>query len=176
MANVTTTDEDKLIARYIELDQHRPTPDHARIKGYGMNVWALIGALGGDDGDVAEVARSYRVPVEVVLAALAYYRRHRKCIDVLVRVNRGDRVELGGDPLVLKHIELDPDWDSEDDARIKGHGMHVWALIGEYKGAGGDIAEVAAAYRVPVEIVEAALAYYRLHKDAIDCRLAANRA
>jgi uncharacterized protein (DUF433 family) len=54
--------------------------------------------------------------------------------------------------------------------------MNVWALIGEYKGAGGDIDEVAAAYRVPVEVVEAALAYYRLHQDAIDWRLAANMA
>ena len=64
----------------------------------------------------------------------------------MIRANQGDRVDLGNDPLLLKHIELDPDWDSEDDARIKGYGMNVWALIGAYKGADGDIDKVAAAY------------------------------
>lgn len=172
MAN-TMTDE-KLIVRYVEIDRLRPSAAQARIKGYGMNVWALIAALGGDDGDVAEVARSYQVPVEVVLAALAYYQRHKTCIDVLIRAHRGDRVDLGDDPLVLKHIELDPDWDGADAARIKDHGMNVWALIGAYNGADGDIGVVAGDYGVPVEVVEAALAYYRLHRDAIDCRLAAN--
>jgi uncharacterized protein (DUF433 family) len=176
MADTTTTTEEKLIARYIEPDRHRPSADQARIKGYGMNVWALIGALGTENGDVAGVARAYAVPDEVVQAALAYYRRHKTCIDVLIRANSGGRVELGDDPLILKHIALDPDWDSEADARIKGYGMNVWALIGEYKAIGGDIEEVATAYRVPVEVVQAALAYYHEHKDAIDCRLAANMA
>jgi len=176
MANRTATGEDRLIEKWIEPNPHRPSADQARIKGYGMNVWALIGALGTEDGDLAGVARAYAVPVEVVQAALAYYRRHKTCIDVLIRANSGGRVELSDDPLILKHIALDPDWDSAADARLKGYGMNVWALIGEYKATGGDIEEVARAYRVPAEVVQAALAFYHEHKDAIDCRLAANMA
>ena len=77
MANTTATAEEQLIERYIEIDPRRRSADWARIKGYGMNVWALIGALGGDEASpaIAEVARGYDVPAEVVQAALAYYRR-----------------------------------------------------------------------------------------------------
>jgi uncharacterized protein (DUF433 family) len=176
MANTTATDEERLIAKHVELDRSRPSPDQARIKRYGMNGWALIGALGGDEDNIEEVARGYRVPVEVVRAALAYYRRHKTCIDVLIRANSGEPVELGDDPLIREYIELVPDWGSEDDARIKGRGVQVWALIGALDGDEGNAEKVARKYRLPFEAMEAALAYYRLHKDATDCRLAAHRA
>jgi uncharacterized protein (DUF433 family) len=178
MASTTTTAEERLIEKYIEIDPRRRSADWARIKRHGMNVWALIGALGGDESAlaIAEVARGYGVPAVVVHAALAYYRRNKPCIDVILRANSGERVELGDDPLVLKYIQIDPDWDSEDDARIMGHGVQVWALIGALDGNESDVEEVARDYRIPLEAMEAALAYYRSHKDAIDCRLAAHRA
>ena len=58
MANRTATAEERLIEQYIEIDPRRRSADWARIKGYGMNVWALIGALGGDEVSpaIAEVA------------------------------------------------------------------------------------------------------------------------
>lgn len=176
MVHRTATDEDRLIKKWIEPDPRKPGVEEARITRYGVNVWAIIGCRGTEDGNPVDVANGYKIPVEAVEAAIAYYRRHKACIDVRIRANSGERVEVGDDPLVRKHITLDPDWDSEDDARIKGYGMNVWALIGAYRGAGEDIDEVARSYRIPVEVVEAALRYYRLHKDAIDCRLAAHLA
>ncbi len=51
--------------------------------------------------------------------------------------------------------------------------MHVWALVGRFKGV-GDVATVAKDYDVPVESVEAVLAYYERHKAVIDDRIAWN--
>jgi uncharacterized protein (DUF433 family) len=39
---------------------------------------------------------------------------------------------------------------------------------------GDDVAQVAADYALPSEAVEAAMAYYRRHKDLIDARIVAN--
>jgi uncharacterized protein (DUF433 family) len=81
MAKGTTTSDDKLIEKWIEPDPWKPWPDEARVKKYGMNVWAIIGYLGGEDGDIEDVARAYDVPAEVIEAAVAYYRRHKGIID-----------------------------------------------------------------------------------------------
>jgi uncharacterized protein (DUF433 family) len=40
----------------------------------------------------------------------------------------------------------------------------------------GDVAQLAAAYALPREAVEAALAYYHRHKELIDARIALNAA
>ena len=40
-----------------------------------------------------------------------------------------------------------------------------------YRGADGDVAEVARAYETTPEAIEAGLAYYQLHKAAIDARI-----
>lgn len=87
MANRTAADEERLIDAYIEPDPNRPGADRARIKGYGMNVWALIGEYNATAGDIAAVAGAYDVPVEVVDAALAYYRRHKDAIDCRLAAN-----------------------------------------------------------------------------------------
>lgn len=53
--------------------------------------------------------------------------------------------------------------------------MAVWALVGYLRGAQGDILRVADDYDIPVEAVEAAIAYYHEHQILIDARRAANR-
>ena len=75
---------DELVAQYIEENPHRPGLDEARLKQYGVAVWALIGHLPAVDGDVSQVAENYQVPLEAVQAALAYYERHRPLIDARI--------------------------------------------------------------------------------------------
>ena len=75
----------ELITRYIELNPQRPGIDRARLKDYGVSVWALIGYLKqATGGDIARVAADYDVPIEAVEAALAYYRRHPAAIDARI--------------------------------------------------------------------------------------------
>ena len=57
------------------------------------------------------------------------------------------------------------------DARLRGSGLSVWAMVLYYRGADGDVAEVARAYETTPEAIEAGLAYYQLHKAAIDARI-----
>lgn len=80
MAKTSTRDQE-LITKYIELDPDRPWRDRARIIGYGVEVWSLIGYLKGMDGNRAEVAAGFDLPVEAIEAAEAYYRRHKEIID-----------------------------------------------------------------------------------------------
>ena len=61
-----------------------------------------------------------------------------------------------------------------EEARLVAPQIAVWALIGHLRTVDWEIARTAAAYRIPVEAVEAALLYYRQHQAAIDARLAAN--
>lgn len=60
------------------------------------------------------------------------------------------------------------------EARLRLSGTHVWAIVGYWRAVHGDAARVARDYRVPLEAVRAALAYYEQHKPVIDARLAAN--
>lgn len=87
MANETATSEKELIAKYIEPNPNKPGADEVRIKGYLMPVWALVGDYRGQGGNISAVASGYRVPVEVVEAALAYYRKHREVIDNRLATN-----------------------------------------------------------------------------------------
>jgi uncharacterized protein (DUF433 family) len=78
--------------------------------------------------------------------------------------------------LLEKWIEPDPWKAGAEEARIKGHGVNVWATIGYLQMRDGDPESVASGYEIPVEAVDAAIAYYRRHRQAIDCRLVGNRA
>ncbi len=80
--------EADLICRYIELNPHRPGLDEARLKDFGVAVWALVGHLPAVDGNIAQVAHNYGVPLEAVEAAMAYYDRHRAIIDARITANR----------------------------------------------------------------------------------------
>ena len=71
----------------IEPDPHRPGVDRARLIGYGIPVWAIIGHLKGLDGNVAQTAMDYAIPESAVCAALAYYGEHRRDIDARLEIN-----------------------------------------------------------------------------------------
>ena len=61
-----------------------------------------------------------------------------------------------------------------DKARLKDHGVPVWALVAALRETGGDIEKVAAAYRIPVVAVKAAIHYYERNKPFIDAFLLLN--
>ena len=74
--------------------------------------------------------------------------------------------------LIDRYIELSPLRPGLDRAYLKDAGIEVWALVAYYLNAGDhDLDRVAQAYAVPRDAIEAALAYYRHHKDVIDARL-----
>jgi uncharacterized protein (DUF433 family) len=76
----------ELIERYIEIDPYRP--DDARLRGYGVSVWTLVGYWRDVvSKDVDKVADDYEVPVDAVRAALAFYERNRELIDARLALN-----------------------------------------------------------------------------------------
>ncbi len=171
---------DTLVAAYIEQDPNHPGKDEARLKTYGVSVWAIIGKWKAANGDLAEVAAEYDVPTEAVEAAVAYYERYKASIDNRLAANdpeEEDRVRdaLLNDPdeRVRRYLEADPRYLGAAEVRLKGYGVSVWAIIGYWK-ATGDLAEAAAGYDVPVEAVEAALVYYHRNRAIIDARLDTN--
>ncbi len=83
----TIMENQDLVQRYVEKNPHRPGTANARIVGYGVPVWALIAQLDAVGGSVDRVAEGYAVPREAVLAALAYYRRHKSTIDARIAAN-----------------------------------------------------------------------------------------
>jgi uncharacterized protein (DUF433 family) len=80
-------DEDTLIATYVEANPYRPGVDEARLRKYGVAVWAIVGYLRAMNGDVDRVASGYAVPREAVDAALAYYCRHQLVVDARIDAN-----------------------------------------------------------------------------------------
>ena len=70
--------------------------------------------------------------------------------------------------------EPDPTRPGFGEYRLKDRGVPIWAIIGSLTEDADNIDEVAEAYDVPREAVEAALAFYRRHRAAIDVRLAQN--
>jgi uncharacterized protein (DUF433 family) len=85
--------EQELIARHIEPNPHRLGPHEARLKEYGVSVWALVGYWKGAGGDVDQVAEAYQVPREAVEAALAYYHQHQYLIDARLALNAAEFAE-----------------------------------------------------------------------------------
>jgi uncharacterized protein (DUF433 family) len=79
---------------------------------------------------------------------------------------------INSDLLIERWVDAHPDGAVE--ARIVDHGVEIWALVGYARGVDGDIREVARAYELPVEAVEAALAYYARHPSLIDAHLEIN--
>ncbi len=61
-----------------------------------------------------------------------------------------------------------------DKARLKEHGIPVWALISALRETAGDIEKVADAYRIPVVAVQAAIHYYERNRPFIDAFLLLN--
>ena len=80
------------------------------------------------------------------------------------------------DALIAEYIEPSPVRPGVAEAWLKGRGISVWALIGDYFATPGvDAAErVADAFAIPIPAMLAAIEYYKRHKQAIDQRLADN--
>jgi uncharacterized protein (DUF433 family) len=85
------TDNER-ITQHIELNPRRPDIANARLKEYGVAVWALIGYLRAARGDMERVARDYDIPIEAVEAAISYYRLHKAIIDDLLYSDTPDRL------------------------------------------------------------------------------------
>ena len=79
--------DDDRITQHIELNPNRRGLAEARLKDFGVPVWALISYLPAVGGDVARVAADYEVPRAAVEAAIAYYQRHRAIIDDRIAAN-----------------------------------------------------------------------------------------
>ncbi len=77
--------------------------------------------------------------------------------------------------LIARYIEENPLRPGPADARLKDYGTAVWALVSYLdRAVHGDIEQAAMDYDVPVEAVQAALAYYHRHKAPIDARILLN--
>jgi uncharacterized protein (DUF433 family) len=76
--------------------------------------------------------------------------------------------------LIAQYVEPSPYQPGRAEARIVGYGVPVWALISHYRAVGMSAQQVASDYELPLGAVEAALAYYELHRAVIDARLEAN--
>lgn len=91
IGDVAITDEDELIARWLEPDPLRGGKAEFRVVGHGVHVWALAGYFRTENGPTAvyidEAARAYELPREAVLAALAFYRRYRVIVDDRIDAN-----------------------------------------------------------------------------------------
>ena len=83
---------------------------------------------------------------------------------------------MDDDTLIERYVEPDPWHPWAGDARLRESGVHVWALIGHWHyGTNQDTEAVARDYNLPLQEVQAALAYYRRHTAAIDARLEQNQ-
>jgi uncharacterized protein (DUF433 family) len=79
------------------------------------------------------------------------------------------------DALIARHIGPSPANSGLDEYWLREPGVPVWAIVGASKVEGGNADEVAAAYHLSREQVDAALAYYERHRTLIDNRLAQNQ-
>lgn len=86
-----------------------------------------------------------------------------------------DKTEQEKSELIARYIERNLDKAAVYDARLNPYGVSVWAIVGRLEAVAGDI-DAATEYDVPRAAIEAAVAYYERHKDAIDARREANRA
>lgn len=81
---MTVTDS---AAYHIDEDPTHCGPARARLREWGVEIWALVAQLPAMDGDPARLAEAYGLPIDAVLAALAYYRAHKEIIDAQIALN-----------------------------------------------------------------------------------------
>ncbi len=82
------TDTQSLVEHYIEDDRNCLVPAEARLRHFGVHVWAIVGYyLNAARQDISKVAADYDIPREAVDAALAYYEQHRTSIDARLAEN-----------------------------------------------------------------------------------------
>lgn len=95
--------------------------------------------------------------------------------DLVEAMQRLDELLAKHDPreqgLMARWIRPHPHRSGAADVVVAESDVPVYALIGDLSVVAGDLDRVAADYEVPREAVEAALAYYRRHRDLIDARI-----
>jgi hypothetical protein len=79
------------------------------------------------------------------------------------------------DELIAEHMDPDP-WLSIQDGRLFKYGTAVWVLIAALRANDQDAERVARDYDIPMEAMDAALAYYRRHQAIIDAKILLNEA
>lgn len=79
----------ELIERYIDQDWERYPGGRAdaRLKDYGVPVWALVAHLHATGDNLDQLARDYHLPRGVVDGALAFYRQNQPYIDARILLN-----------------------------------------------------------------------------------------
>ncbi|HEY7064314.1 MAG TPA: DUF433 domain-containing protein [Chloroflexota bacterium] len=80
------------------------------------------------------------------------------------------------DALIEEQIEENPYHRGPGDVRLRHTAVPVWALVNYWRVAGEDAERTAADYEIPLEAMQAALAYYRRNPAVIDARIVANAA
>jgi uncharacterized protein (DUF433 family) len=99
--------------------------------------------------------------------------------DLIEATQRLDELLAKHDPreqgLIARWIRPHPHRNGAADVVVAESDVPVYALIGDLATVAGDLDRVAADYEVPREAVEAALAYYRRHRDLIDARMYSGR-
>jgi uncharacterized protein (DUF433 family) len=84
----------ELIEKRIDPNPHGRGFDEAQTVERSVRVWAIIGELEVGKGDLQYAAESYRISVQSVRAALAYYWRYRSMIRGRMAANSGDPAPL----------------------------------------------------------------------------------
>ncbi len=93
-----------LAQRYVEeglrMDDHPlirfadgPSGRRAKLVGTGKDVWEIITAVRDNDGDAAETARYFEMPLGLVQAAISYYGAYRGEIDQWIEANEQQAAE-----------------------------------------------------------------------------------
>jgi uncharacterized protein (DUF433 family) len=88
------------------------------------------------------------------------------------------RIKPGDKQLIERHVDQDVERypNGRADARLRDSGVSVWAIVGFLRVYDNDDRKVAEHFDLSAEEIEAALAYYRLHKQVIDARVTLNEA
>lgn len=75
--------------------------------------------------------------------------------------------------LIARYIDVNPFGLGPEYARLRDRNISVWFMVANMDALGGDLAEIAEDFEVPVEAALAAVYYYWRHRDLIDARIAA---
>lgn len=84
--------------------------------------------------------------------------------------------DVGDAALIDAYIGVDPRRSDPGEARLATYGYPVWILVDALVATDQDVGRVARNYELPEEAVDAAVAYYRRHRVAIDAHARANAA
>jgi len=78
------------------------------------------------------------------------------------------------DAFIAQYIAAHPVKPGADEVWLKDYRISVWAIVGQWKGQSRNVQRTADAYGIPIEAVEAALAYYERNQAVIDNRRSQN--